>query len=116
VKPAEATIPDRCSLRSEEAGEELAGTASTIRRWLLVEHEGPWGRDALRDARMPSELSAALRSTQERTGARVLLIRRPDHHPGTRDFRPERKRWQERRQGAWVESHATYDYLDVESS
>jgi hypothetical protein len=84
VKPAEATIPDRCSLRSEEAGEELAGTASTIRRWLLVEHEGPWGRDALRDARMPSELSAALRSTQERTGARVLLIRRPGHDPRTR--------------------------------
>jgi hypothetical protein len=84
VKPAEATIPDRCSLRSEEAGEELAGTASTIRRWLLVEHEGPWGRDALRDARMPSELSAALRSTQERTGARVLLIRRPDHDPRIR--------------------------------
>src|SRR4029450_1778480 len=77
-------MPDRCSLRSEEAGEELAGTASAIRRWLLVEHEGPWERDALRDARMPSELSAALRSTQERTGARVLLIRRPDHHRGTR--------------------------------
>ncbi len=84
MKPAEATIPERCSLRSEEAGEELAGTASTIRRWLLVEHEGPWGRDALRDARMPSELSAALRSTQERTGARVLLIRRPDHDPRIR--------------------------------
>jgi hypothetical protein len=25
------------------------------------------------------------------------------------DFEPERKRWQDRRQGKWVESHATYD-------
>jgi hypothetical protein len=82
VTTAEA-IPDRCSLRSEEAREELAGTASAIRRWLLVEHAGPWGRDALRNARMPSELSAALRSMEERTGSRVLLIRRPDHSPRT---------------------------------
>jgi hypothetical protein len=82
VTPAEAPILGRCSLRSEEAGEELAGTASEIRRWLLVEHPGPWGRDALRDARMSGRLSAALRSTQKRTGARVLLIRRPDHAPG----------------------------------
>jgi hypothetical protein len=83
VTSAETTIPYRCSLRSEEAGEELAGTASAIRRWLLVEHAGPWGKDALRDARMPSELSAALRSMEGRTGARVLLIRRPDHRPRT---------------------------------
>jgi hypothetical protein len=83
VTPVEPTIPDRCSLRSEEAGEELAGIASAIRRWFLVEHVGPWGRDALRDARMPSELSAALRSIEVRTGARVLLIRRPDHSPRT---------------------------------
>jgi hypothetical protein len=25
------------------------------------------------------------------------------------DFEPERKRWQDRRQGRWVESHATYE-------
>jgi hypothetical protein len=83
VTPVEPTIADRCSLRSEKAGEELAGTASAIRRWFLVEHVGPWGRDALRDARMPSELSAALRSIEVRTGARVLLIRRRDRSPGT---------------------------------
>ncbi len=33
---------------------------------------------------MPSGLSAALRSIEERTGARVLLIRRPDRAPRTR--------------------------------
>ena len=30
-------------------------------------------------------------------------------------FSPEPKRWQERRQGAWVESHATYEQIKVGS-
>ncbi len=68
---------DRCSLRSESAAEPLAGTASTIRRWLLIEHPGPWGRDGLLDARLPPGLGAELRALGRRTGARVLLIRRP---------------------------------------
>ena len=72
---------DRCSLRSLAAGEPLAGTASTIRRWLLIEHDGPWGRDGLQDARLPEGLGAALRGLERRTRARVLLIRRPDRAP-----------------------------------
>jgi hypothetical protein len=68
---------DRCSLRSERAGETLAGTASTIRRWLLVEHPGPWGRDGLLDARLPAGLGVELRALERRSRARVLLIRRP---------------------------------------
>lgn len=68
---------DRCALRSEAAGEDLDGTASTIRRWLLIEHAGPWGRDGLVDARLPGGLGLALRATSKRTRSRVLLIRRP---------------------------------------
>jgi hypothetical protein len=30
------------------------------------------------------------------------------------DFRPDPKRWQDRRQGAWVESHALYEIVDEE--
>jgi len=69
---------DRCSLRSLAAGESLAGTASTIRHWLLIEHPGPWGRDGLLDARLPRGLGPHLRTLEARTGARVLLIRKPD--------------------------------------
>jgi hypothetical protein len=36
---------------------------------------------------------------------------RPRIHVELCDFRPELKPWEERRQGAWVESHATWDYL-----
>jgi hypothetical protein len=71
-------VTDRCSLRSLAAGEPLAGTASTIRTWLLVEHAGPWGTDALRDARMPAQVGAALRRVERTAAARVLLIRRVD--------------------------------------
>jgi hypothetical protein len=67
---------DRCSLRSLAADEPLAGTASTIRRWLLVSHDGPWGRDGLLDARLPDGVGWALRDLGRRTGTRVLLIRR----------------------------------------
>ena len=67
------------------------GTASTIRHWLLIEHAGPWGRDGLLDARLPEGLGRELRALERRTGARVLLIRRPGRvpegdHGGVRAF------------------------------
>lgn len=74
-------IDDRCSLRSEARDEPLAGTASTIRRWLLVECAGPWGRQGLLDGRLPAGVGDALHRLGHRTGARVLLIRRVDRRP-----------------------------------
>jgi hypothetical protein len=75
------SVGDRCSLRSLAADEPLAGTASTIRHWLLIEHAGPWGRDGLLDARLPDGLGRELRILEGRTGARVLLIRKPHRVP-----------------------------------
>jgi hypothetical protein len=72
---------DRCSLRSLAADEPLAGTASTIRYWLLIEHAGPWGRDGLLDARLPADLGRELRALERRSDARVLLIRKPHRVP-----------------------------------
>lgn len=40
--------------------------------------------------------------------------RRPRIHVELCDFEPEPVRWQDRRQGVWVESHATYEVLGVE--
>ncbi len=76
-------VPERCSIRSEGADEPLAGTASTIRRWLLVEHVGPWGRDGLLDARLPQGVGLSLRDLGRRTRSRVLLIRRPTRSLGS---------------------------------
>ena len=63
----------------------MAGTASQVRRWLLVEDPGPWGYDALTQNRVPAPLMDALRSWARSVSARVVLIRRgPQRLPGAR--------------------------------
>jgi len=66
----------RCAAASEARGDDLAGTASTVRSFLLVEHAGSWGSDALRDARLPDGLGAHLAAEGRRHRVRVLLVRR----------------------------------------
>lgn len=66
-----------CSADSRLRGEPMAGTASTVRAFLLVEEPGPWGIDALRDARLPGTLGPRLRDAARAERVRVLLIRRP---------------------------------------
>jgi hypothetical protein len=66
----------RCSTESLARDEPLAGTASTVRSWLLLEHAGPWGRDAFVDSRLPDGFGAELLSRCRAAGVRALLIRR----------------------------------------
>lgn len=68
----------RCAAESEWRGDALAGTASTVRAFLLVENPGPWGVDALRDSRLPARVRDDLAARARQTGVRVLLVRR--HH------------------------------------
>lgn len=82
-------MPFRCSVASLARDEPLLGTASTVSSFLLVENAGPWGVDALRDARMPEDVKRGLRELGARTGVRVLLVRRhrgPVAGPGLRVF------------------------------
>ena len=65
----------RCAIASGLRGDDLAGTASTVRAFLLVEWSGAWGVDALRDSRLPDEAKRALRSAKS-LGVRVNLVRR----------------------------------------
>ncbi|MDN4160819.1 sucrase ferredoxin [Nocardioides abyssi] len=74
--PAPAA-PFRCSVASAERDEAPAGTASTVRAFLLVEHAGPWGVDALRDARLPDGLGPRIAAVAARARVRPLLVRRP---------------------------------------
>lgn len=79
----------RCADASDRRGEPATGTASTVRSFLLVENTGPWGEDALRDARLPDGLGAALAGAASAARVRVLLVRRPDratHQDGIRVF------------------------------
>lgn len=59
----------------------MYGTASTVRRFLLIEYAGPWGRDALRDCRLPIDVTAWIRLRSRELGIRPLLIRRPGRVP-----------------------------------
>ncbi len=66
----------RCAAASLARHDQLIGTASTVRAFLLVEHPGPWGQVALRDAALPGNLLAGLRRRSVSAGVRVLMIRR----------------------------------------
>ena len=66
----------RCSAAGIERADDLAGTASTVRAFLLIENPGPWGVDALRDSRLPPVVKDVLRPRTARAKVRPLLIRR----------------------------------------
>ncbi len=65
-----------CATASNLRDEPLAGTATHVRTWVLIEHSGPWGDDALLDARLPDGLGPALKQQAKAYRAKVLLVRR----------------------------------------
>lgn len=54
----------------------MAGTASTVRAFLLIETPGAWGVDAVRDNRLPERVKSELARRANRHGVRLLMIRR----------------------------------------
>ncbi len=58
--------------------EPLQATASIVRNWLLVEHPGAWGPDALTQSGLPAGVAAGLAERSRKHGLRVLLLRRPE--------------------------------------
>ena len=66
----------RCAADSEQYDESLAGSASTVRRFLLLEVPGPWGRDALTDSRLPAGAGDELVRRCAAVTVRPLLVRR----------------------------------------
>lgn len=65
-----------CAVASLSRQEAIAGTATHVRTWLLLEHSGPWGGTALLDARLPDGLGPALRERAAALRAKILLVRR----------------------------------------
>jgi hypothetical protein len=94
-----------CSVRSRQREEPLQATASIVRRWLVVEQPGPWGRDALLQSRLSADVGLALSRRARAAGVRVLLSRRPGWagSPGPRRVHLASTR----SDGGWVE------HLDV---
>src|SRR5215210_2614784 len=65
-----------CARSARARLEPLFATASTVRRWLMVEQPGPWGREAVRESRLPPTTAASLQARAQELGARLILIRR----------------------------------------
>lgn len=80
------TRVERCAESCLRRHDTPIASAPPVRRWLLVEQPGPWGRDALRQSPLPADVTEAVAAQAVAVGARVLLIRRPGraHHPGPR--------------------------------
>jgi hypothetical protein len=76
-------LDTRCSTRSVELDEPVAGTAVVARHWILLELDAPWARKAIDSAglgaRVRAHIEAALVAVPN---ARLQLIRRPDTGPG----------------------------------
>ena len=47
-----------------------------MKGFLLIEYVGAWGRDALRDSRLPEAVKVSMRESSRRLGIKALLIRR----------------------------------------
>lgn len=68
--------PERCSDSARERVDPMVGTASPSRRWLLIEHPGPWAVAALDSPGIPAARQA-LQAAVVAGAGRVQLIRRP---------------------------------------
>lgn len=88
-RPTPPTSPFRCSDAARERGDPLIGTAPPATRWLLIEQEVGWGRDALTSLDASATVRTHLGSALTDTGARLQLIRRPGIKPG----RPDAPHW-----------------------
>lgn len=66
----------RCADASDQRGEPLYGTASHVKRWLLLEQPGSWGHDALAQSGVPADVAFELRRRAQVAGIRIILIRR----------------------------------------
>lgn len=63
-----------CSILSQRSAEPLVGTAYVNNRWLMIEHPGPWPRDAV-DGALDADLLTEIRQRAE--GVRLTLVRKP---------------------------------------
>jgi len=75
-----------CSALRRALGVDTAGTASSIRSWLLLEHPGAWSETARDDAfaaALPADRHDLLQHLWENEQLRPLVVRRPGR-PGRR--------------------------------
>ncbi len=76
-RPATSNRPPLCSVAARERADPLTATAVNARRWLLIEHPGPWASDAFAGSGIDPDVRRQLMEAVRASGTRLLLIRRP---------------------------------------
>ncbi len=66
----------RCADAARERGDPLGATAVSARRWLLIEHPGPWAHDAFSGAGIAPDVCERIVTAVRATRTRLLLVRR----------------------------------------
>ncbi len=101
-----------CSVLGERLGEDLAASAPTARRFLLLEQPGPWtGRNAVTTSDLDADIGRALLARADEAGVKVHLIRRSSRRSAL-----ERRSCflaDTTRGGAWIEHHELHDPAEV---
>lgn len=98
-----------CAERARRRDDPMIGSAPYALGWLLIEHPGPWPREALNSPGIGPPIRRELVTLSRETPTRVLLIRRP----GRQAPSPER-RWyavgpRHTCRGSWTEGHQLAD-------
>ncbi|WP_454197129.1 sucrase ferredoxin [Nocardia sp. Marseille-Q1738] len=75
-----------CSYLAGLLGDSLVATATEATAWLLVEHPGPWGKDALKESGLPELFVQAAAEKSAVTGVRIQLISPPEGEPAQRCY------------------------------
>jgi hypothetical protein len=67
----------RCADAARQRADPLVGSAPQARRWLLIEHPGPWRIDAVLGSGIAPSVLEVLLSNAQQSSTRILLVRRP---------------------------------------
>src|SRR3546814_19563362 len=65
-----------CAAESSLRRESMVGTASRVRRWLLIEQHGPWARAALQESYLAAGLAARVAANAKEHAVRAPPSRR----------------------------------------
>ena len=66
----------QCAVAARDRDETMFATASQVRRWLLIEVRGAWGRDAVANSGLGRFASSGWRQRLQAENIRVIAIRR----------------------------------------
>ena len=66
----------QCAVAARDRAEPMFATASQVRRWLLIEVRGAWGRDAVVDSDLARYAPGGWRRRLRDEQIRVIAIRR----------------------------------------